>query len=90
MASNHAPAPPREPEPPAIIRRLSETIRHPSIASTGLTTTSGGGWALLVRVKPGVKVPIAEIEQQAQGHAVIYQQARSMPVARPAFPSRGE
>lgn len=90
MASNHVPAPPREPEPPAVIRRLSESIRHPSIASAGLTTTSSGDWALLVRVKPGVKVPIPEIERQAQGHPIVYQPARPMPVARPAFPDRGE
>jgi hypothetical protein len=90
MDTPHTPAPPREPEPPAVIRRLSETVQHPGIASTGLTTTAGGDWALLVRVKPGVKTPIAEIERQAGGHAVIYQPARPMPVARPAFPGRGE
>ena len=90
MDPHHAPAPPREPEPPAVVRRLSETVRHPSVASTGLTTTPGGDWALLVRVKPGATIPIAEIERQAEGHAVIYQRAGAMPAARPAFPERGE
>ena len=90
MASDHVPAPPREPKPPAVIRRLSENLHHPGIASAGLTTTSSGDWALLVRVKPGVKVPILEIERQVQGHPVVYQTARPMPLARPAFPDRGE
>jgi hypothetical protein len=86
----HDPAPPKTPQPPAEIRRLSQQLRHPDVANVGLTTTSKGEWALLVRVKGAVTGPIPEVERQAKGHPVIYAPAGPMPVARPAFPGRGE
>jgi len=90
MDLNHHPAPPRNPDPPEIIRHLSETLEHPSVQGVGLTTTSKGEWALLVNVKRGAPIPIPEIEQQAHGYPVIYVQTHDLPVARPAYPNRGE
>ena len=91
MASDHhQPAPPRVPEPPAVIRRLSETIRHPGVASTGLTATSQGEWALLVNVEGDVPLPISEIEAKAEGHPVVYVRQYGLPIARPAYPGQGE
>jgi len=89
MASEHRPARPKTPEPPARLRELSETLQHPDVANVGLTTTSSGDWALLVRVRPG-SGPIPDVERQAGGHPVIYEQAGPIPVARPAYPERGE
>ena len=90
MPFDHQPAPPVVPEPPAVIKGLSETLHHPDVANVGLTTTSKGEWALLVRTRPGKDGPIPEIERQAQGYPVIYERADQMPVARPAYPGRGE
>lgn len=85
------PGPPVTPEPPEHLVRLADALSHPEVAQTGLTTTSGGEWALMVRVHPGVSVPIQEIERAAEGHPVVYQEhPGTNPVARPAYPALGE
>jgi hypothetical protein len=84
------PAPPREPEAPAHLRRLAQTLRHPDVASLGLTTTPKGEWALLVRLKNGRHAPVAEIERRVRGEPVVYDEAGAPPIARPAYPGRGE
>ena len=90
MVGRHDPAPPREPEPPAALKRLSETLRHPKVSHVGLTTTPEGEWALAVWLFDLADAPIAEIEKQAKGAPVVYLPARAAPMARPAFPDRGE
>lgn len=88
---NHIPGRPKDPTPPSELQHAADTITHDAIAQVGLTTTSEGEWALLVRVKPEASYPIPEVEQLAHGHPVIYQRAPARtPVARPAFPSLGE
>jgi hypothetical protein len=81
---------PRSPEPPGLLR-AAQALSHPDVSSAGLTTTPDGRWALLVRVRPGARTPIAEVEQAAGGHPVIYQpEPDDLPVARPAYPLLGE
>jgi hypothetical protein len=90
VASKHQPAPPREAEPPAALKELSERLSNSKVARAGLTTTSEGDWALLVYVYDPNDAPIAEIEAEARGAPVIYLTAGKTPSARPAFPRRGE
>lgn len=87
----HMPGPPNVAEPPEDLRALVATLRHPNLARVGLTTTREGRWALMAWVRRGVPVPIPEVEAQAKGHPVVYQtEPKAPPVARPAFPGRGE
>jgi hypothetical protein len=87
----HDPAPPSDDEPPAALWELSRTIDHPDVVSAGLTTTRDGAWALYVVARRGAGTPIAEIERAAGGYPVVYERAPDeLPVARPAYPDRGE
>lgn len=90
MSADHVPGRPRSPEPPDSLARLVDSLSHPRVAQTGLTTTSDGRWALLVSVRPGGPVPIEEIESAAGGHPVVYREDPGTIVARPAYPARGE
>jgi hypothetical protein len=85
---NHQPGPPRTAHPPRALTKLVTELGRDG-TSVGLTTTSSGEWALLVRVPPAASTPIPEIERRASGFPVIYETA-TVPVARPAFPDRGE
>jgi hypothetical protein len=86
------PAQPVTPSPSSELQSLKrEVAAHPSVAQAGLTTTDDGHWALLVRVRPGVSTPVADIEQMRGNQHVVYEEARKTPpVARPAFPAKGE
>ena len=87
---DHEPALPSSPAPAELVA-LAGSLSHPAVEQTGLTTTMDGRWALLVRVPRGTPTPLAEVEQAAGGHPVVYQPAPDPPpVARPAFPERGE
>ena len=87
----HRPAPPRSATPPDDLAAIASSLAHPKITRSGLTTTAGGEWALMVRVKPGTPTPIDDIEAAAAGHPVVYEdEPEQHPVARPAYPGRGE
>jgi len=58
--------------------------------SAGMTKTPGGEWALFVRIPAGTSIPLAEVEASAAGLPVVYEEVANLPVARPAFPPRGE
>jgi len=88
---HHDPAPPRSPEPPRKLLKLLRELSHPEIMNVGLTTTSEGEWAAMVRVKPGTAVPLPEIGVHHRGFPVVYQEGSATPpVARPAFPGEEE
>jgi hypothetical protein len=81
---------PRSPAP-ADLLEIADSLSHPLVAQTGITTTKDGRWALLVRVHHGVPTPVREVDLAAGEHPVVYQVAPEVPpVARPAFPDRGE
>ena len=86
-----APGLPQSPDPPPDLLEIADSLSHPLVAQTGITTTKEGRWALLVRVQHGTPTPIREVEVAAGEHPVIYQVIPDVPpVARPAFPGRGE
>jgi len=79
-------APP--PELKALSRKLS---RHPDIAQAGLTTTSDGRWALMLWLRKSSNLTPDDIEQLAEGFPVVLEAEPDFPpIARPAFPARGE
>ena len=87
----HRPGRPVTPEPPARLTAIVDTLEHPDISRVGLTTTPQGEWAVMVRVREGVRTPIADIEAYAEGYPVIYMGGPSTPLlVRPARPSKGE
>jgi hypothetical protein len=87
----HRPAPPRHPEPPRELVEAADALRHRDVTRVGLTTTSEGDWALMVRTRPGTPTPIEDVERASKGHPVVYDvEPDEPPVARPAYPSRGE
>jgi hypothetical protein len=84
------PGAPRTAKPPRALVDLVERLSRDGSLSTGLTTTETGEWALLVRVPAGVATPLPEVEREAAGLPVVYEPIDRLPVARPAFPGRGE
>jgi hypothetical protein len=79
------------PEAPGSLARIADSLSHPHVMQTGLTTTPDGRWALMVRVRPGIAVPIDDVERASEGHPVVYRETPgTYPVARPAYPSLGE
>lgn len=89
--TTHIPGRPATPEPPDGLSELAETFRHPGVTRVGLTTTADGKWALMVGVPRGAAVPIHDVERAAAGYPVIYDHdSDDLPVARPAYPDRGE
>jgi hypothetical protein len=89
--TKHIPGRPASPEPPDGLSKLAESFRHPAVTRVGLTTTAKGEWALLVGVPRGAAVPIDDVERAADGYTVVYDHdADELPVARPAYPERGE
>lgn len=89
--SRHRPGRPRSPEPPAALTAIVDRLTHPQVSRVGITTTSNGDWAMMVWVKSGATTPIEAIETEADGFPVIYEKEPiDPPVARPAYPGRGE
>jgi hypothetical protein len=87
----HTPMRPLTPDPPTALVAIADTLTHPDVTRVGLTTTSTGEWALMVRIRLGRPTPIPEVEAHAGGYPVVYQdEPRSPPVARPAYPAKGE
>jgi hypothetical protein len=87
QSNQQNPQAPRSAEPPPELVELIRDLRHPDIVNVGLTTTTNGDWAAMVRVKPGARTPLPGIGSTLRGYPVVYQRASStLPVARPAFP----
>jgi hypothetical protein len=87
----HIPGPPKEPDPPAALRKAQKALSDVRVSRVGLTTTREGDWALIVRIPRGGEWPLPEVEAASGGFPVIYQyEPENLPVARPAYPDRGE
>jgi hypothetical protein len=66
-------------------------VRHPDVTEIGVTRTPDGRWALCVQVRQGTLTPLREVEAMAGDFPVLYEEeSEVMPIARPAFPGRGE
>jgi hypothetical protein len=89
--ARHHPGTPAPDEPPQALLDALEQLRDPLVTQAGLTTTADGRWALCVTVPPRTSTPLARIEKKARGFPVIYLAAPDeLPIARPAYPGRGE
>jgi hypothetical protein len=89
--SVHIPAPPKSPEPPRGLAEAVKAFAHPDVENVGLTTTSSGEWAVMVRVHRFSPTPIPDVDSHFAGFPLIYETApNEFPVARPAYPDRGE
>ncbi|HEY8008459.1 MAG TPA: hypothetical protein VIE66_17060 [Methylocella sp.] len=87
----HIPASPKSEEPPHGLAEAVKALDHPDIVNAGLTTTTTGLWAAMIRVRRGTRTPIPDVDRRLAGFPVIYETAPDqLPVARPAFPDRGE
>ena len=87
----HIPGVPESDKPPRKLVQLAKSLHHPEVTRVGLTTTSDGRWALMVRIKPSTQTPISEVEDASGGFPVVYQdEPDEPPVARPAYPGSGE
>ena len=87
----HIPGLPASPSPPPELAQIAQSLTDPDVTRVGLTTTSDGRWALMVRVKPGTEIPLRKVEEACSGYPVIYQdEPAEPPVARPAYPAEGE
>jgi hypothetical protein len=87
----HTPGRPSSPEPPAELLAARDSLSVTGVTRVGLTTTADGEWGLIVRVPQGTSTPIAAVEAASHGFPVIYQvEPERLPVARPAYPGRGE
>jgi len=65
--------------------------KHPDVTRSGFTTTDSGQWALKLWLREDAHAPLPDIERERDGSAVIYaEEPEYRPVARPAFPARGE
>jgi hypothetical protein len=87
----HIPGVPESDKPPRRLVQIAGSLNHPDITRVGLTTTTDGRWALMVRVNSGTQIPIREVEDASRGFPVVYQdEPDEPPIARPAYPGRGE
>ena len=85
----HRPGAPTTAEPPERLLALADLIKDPLVSQCGITTTKAGRWALYVTVPADTTVPIASVEQEADGFPVIYEAELREPVrAGPAYPRR--
>ncbi len=76
---------------PAQLLEACVHVRHPDVTEVGVTRTPDGRWALFVQVRQGTATPLCAIEAMAGDFPVLYEEEpESMPIARPAFPGRGE
>ena len=88
--TTHNPGSPTSPKPQKLAQ-IADSLTHPDVTRVGLTTTTDGRWALMVRVRPSTQIPIREIEEAANGYPVVYQdEPDELPIARPAYPASGE
>lgn len=86
----HIPGRPSTPEPQNLAE-VAANLKHRDVLNSGITTTQKGDWALLVTVKKNASLPIAAVEKGAEGFPVIYEhESGRIPVARPAYPAKGE
>lgn len=76
--------------PPALERAKGEVRGLPAVARAGLTTTGDGRWALAVWVRRGEPEPTEEVKRLSNGFPVVWRREAAPPVARPAYPDRGE
>jgi hypothetical protein len=84
----HRPGTPSDAEPPERLLELAESLRDPLVVRSGVTTTTGGQWALYVTVPSDATVPIHSVETQAGGFPVVYEaEPKEPPHAGPAFPA---
>ena len=75
--------------PPELIQ-IARNLRHPAVSQSGVTKLNDA-WALLAVVRKDAVTPLEEVERQAGGFPVVYRiEPESPPVARPAFPLKGE
>ena len=89
--TTHYPGPPTSPDPPPRLAQIAKSLSHPDVTRVGLTTTTDGRWALMVRVRPDTHIPIQKVEETCSGYPVIYQdEPDEPPIARPAYPDKGE
>jgi hypothetical protein len=87
----HIPGQPKESTPPRELIEARDALFGTRVSRVGLTTTSEGDWALIVRIPRGSQWPLAEVEAASGGFPIIYQyEPERLPVARPAYPHRGE
>jgi hypothetical protein len=77
---SHNPGEPRSPEPPRALVELSESIEHPLVRRTGITTTKDGQWALYVTVPKATKTPLKDLEAQTRGFPVVYETEPDKPL----------
>lgn len=85
----HHPGTPKALDPPQRLLDLADTVNDPLVFQCGITTTSDGLWALYVTVPADTTVPIASVEQKAEGFPVVYEAELVEPVrAGPAHPRR--
>lgn len=76
---------------PKPLADLAERLRHPAVTQIGVTLTPDGRWALLVQVKAGTSLPIKALERAARPYGLVYEEEpATLPIARPAYPARGE
>ncbi|MGI8550900.1 MAG: hypothetical protein ACR2PL_08960 [Dehalococcoidia bacterium] len=65
--------------------------KHVGVAKVGLTTTDDGRWAVKVWLRKGAQPLTSDESELYQGHPIVYEpEPESIPVARPAYPGRGE
>ena len=84
----HRPGAPVTTEPPDRLVALAGAVNDPLVTQCGITTTTDGRWALYVTVPADYTVPIASIEQSADGFPVVYEAELREPVrAGPAYPA---
>ena len=87
----HIPGQPKEATPPAGLIEAQKAVSGTRATRVGLTTTHDGDWALMVRIPRGSEWPLPDVEAASGGFPVIYQyEPEQPPVARPAYPDRGE
>lgn len=65
--------------------------KHPGVYSIGVTRADDGRWALRIVHRKNIAAPFADVGEEVEGIPVLYDSEPDlMPVARPAFPDRGE
>jgi hypothetical protein len=77
---------------PELLRELSENISHPALKQVGETKTRDGKWALLAVVRQGTPSSVLEkIREMAGDFPVVFEEDPDLlPIARPAYPEKGE
>jgi len=88
LVRTHRPGAPSDPDPPAELLALADSVKDPLVRQSGVTTTTDGRWALYVTVPRDTDVPIPSVEGQARGYPVVYEaEPEEPPIAGPAYPT---